>query len=451
MPDQRQTRCPHCGSLFRVSPAQLQAKNGVVRCGSCLEMFRADLNMVGETATERTPPPAAAATPATPPVSGAGKRASRDETWAEQLLQDDEASMHEATTLHIGAKVKPIDDHQTFGAMKAEDWSRSPSSNNTRISLGASELSDFMLENTSLEHNNPFHDASQQPVASTSDNADEAWAQTMLQQLADAEKKKAQPEQMQVLNESPARRATPPAAPAAAPTPSPPTAAAAAAAAATSFTFGDEQALDFLNDEDLSLAEGKATTAAGSVAQDAAALPQWHDPVAILSPTHHWPWERYLLWGGLQLLALLALCTQFAYFHEDALADQPALQGPLSAFCTRWHCRHIAGNLRGLRIDHLVLRPDLSRGILLIDTLLHNDQDQDRPYPTLRLTLRDSDGNILGTRKITPSDYLLASNLDTTLHAHTPVHVSLEVGLPADKIPAETSLTLQAGDQAAQP
>lgn len=425
MSDQRQTRCPHCGSLFRVSPSQLQAKNGVVRCGSCLEMFRADLNLVGAASTERPPTPAPASVP--------GKRASSDEGWAERLLEDEGATT-EAATLRIGAKVKPIDDHQTFGAMKAEDWSRGPASNNTRISLGASELSDFMRDEPATSATPPFHDAGQQEVASTSDNADEAWAQAMLQQLAEADKKKAQPEHMQVLHEQPPQR------PAVAPTPPP------------SFTFGDEQALDFLNDEDLSIKEGKTAPPPGALPPDTAALPQWHDPVAILSPTHHWPWERYLLWGGLQLLALLALAAQVAYFHEDAVAaDLPALQAPLSNLCARWHCRHVAGDLRGLRVDHLIIRPDASRGILLIDTLLHNDESRDRPYPTLRLTLRDSDGNILGTRKITPSDYLLTSNVDATLRAQTPVHVSLEVGLPGGKIPASTSLTLQSGDQSASP
>jgi len=33
------TRCPHCGTAFRVQPAQLTASGGKVRCGYCLEVF----------------------------------------------------------------------------------------------------------------------------------------------------------------------------------------------------------------------------------------------------------------------------------------------------------------------------------------------------------------------------------------------------------------------------
>ena len=33
------TRCPSCGTLFRVTPEQLQARQGQVRCGHCMTVF----------------------------------------------------------------------------------------------------------------------------------------------------------------------------------------------------------------------------------------------------------------------------------------------------------------------------------------------------------------------------------------------------------------------------
>ena len=33
------TRCPACGTVFRVAPPQLQARDGAVRCGRCLTVF----------------------------------------------------------------------------------------------------------------------------------------------------------------------------------------------------------------------------------------------------------------------------------------------------------------------------------------------------------------------------------------------------------------------------
>jgi predicted Zn finger-like uncharacterized protein len=35
------TRCPQCETVFRVSVAQLQARDGLVRCGRCLKVFQA--------------------------------------------------------------------------------------------------------------------------------------------------------------------------------------------------------------------------------------------------------------------------------------------------------------------------------------------------------------------------------------------------------------------------
>ncbi len=421
MSDQRQTRCPHCGSLFRVREAQLQAKNGIVRCGSCLEMFRADLNLVGAPAGERSAP-----------LQAPGKKASRDESWAENLLAD-HAATTESEGLRVSAKLKPIDDHQTYGEMKAEDWSRGPASNNTRISLGLSELSDFMLDESAANlPTEPFHDSMAHAVDSTNSNADEAWAQAMLQQIAEAEKKSAQDQTMRIVEHSPTPGAPQPLV-------------ASSEKPAPSFTFGDEKALDFLNDEDLEIHEGGLPDH-NDLPIDTPPLPSLHDPVTLASPQHRWAWERYLFWGGLQLLALLALAVQLLYFHHDALDAYPELQNQFQGLCSRLHCRHVASDLRGLRIDHLVVRPDTTRGVLLIDTLLHNDQEHDRPFPYLRLTLRDNDGNILGTRRLAPQDYIAGSETPA-LAAQTPVHVSLEVGLPAGHIPASTSLTLQAEDQ----
>ena len=35
------TRCPHCKTSFRVNEAALSVAGGAVRCGSCLQVFRA--------------------------------------------------------------------------------------------------------------------------------------------------------------------------------------------------------------------------------------------------------------------------------------------------------------------------------------------------------------------------------------------------------------------------
>lgn len=46
------TRCPACNTVFRVAPPQLQARNGMVRCGRCLTVF----NGFGTLSTAPEPP-----------------------------------------------------------------------------------------------------------------------------------------------------------------------------------------------------------------------------------------------------------------------------------------------------------------------------------------------------------------------------------------------------------
>lgn len=40
------TRCPQCQTIFHVTPAQLEARAGLVRCGICASAFQADQNLL---------------------------------------------------------------------------------------------------------------------------------------------------------------------------------------------------------------------------------------------------------------------------------------------------------------------------------------------------------------------------------------------------------------------
>jgi len=70
------TRCPACGTMFRVADAQLAAAQGWVRCGQCADVFEAALHWVddgGSAAHAGAAGPAsgsAPAVPTSPPASG---------------------------------------------------------------------------------------------------------------------------------------------------------------------------------------------------------------------------------------------------------------------------------------------------------------------------------------------------------------------------------------------
>src|SRR3982074_1525657 len=78
------TQCPSCGTTFRVTPPQLQAQHGMVRCGRCAQIFDGFKTLA--TLPDTTPPEAApvGATPAeatqvgATPAEGTPVDASRD-------------------------------------------------------------------------------------------------------------------------------------------------------------------------------------------------------------------------------------------------------------------------------------------------------------------------------------------------------------------------------------
>ena len=78
------TRCPDCGTAFRVLPAQLSARGGKVRCGKCTRVFDGVAALVAEgqqgTQAETEPSPQLALFEASRkgPIGGTGEAANED-------------------------------------------------------------------------------------------------------------------------------------------------------------------------------------------------------------------------------------------------------------------------------------------------------------------------------------------------------------------------------------
>jgi predicted Zn finger-like uncharacterized protein len=63
------TKCPHCNTIFRVAADQLKLRGGIVRCGSCKEVFDGNAALVDPAAPAAVRAPAAVAPPVPVPVS----------------------------------------------------------------------------------------------------------------------------------------------------------------------------------------------------------------------------------------------------------------------------------------------------------------------------------------------------------------------------------------------
>ncbi|THC42147.1 zinc-ribbon and DUF3426 domain-containing protein [Massilia sp. Mn16-1_5] len=63
------TQCPHCGTMFRVASDQLKLRGGIVRCGSCQEIFDGSATLVDLDALPAKAPVAAKPEPAPAPAA----------------------------------------------------------------------------------------------------------------------------------------------------------------------------------------------------------------------------------------------------------------------------------------------------------------------------------------------------------------------------------------------
>ena len=85
------TRCPNCGTAFRVQPVQLSARGGKVRCGKCTHVFDgvaalvAEGQQTAEAETEPSPQLALFEASRRSPIRGVGEAANEDVPVAEFL------------------------------------------------------------------------------------------------------------------------------------------------------------------------------------------------------------------------------------------------------------------------------------------------------------------------------------------------------------------------------
>lgn len=111
--NQQITRCPKCGTAFRITQAQLQSANGAVRCGSCLNVFKAMDHLVVQTPTKATPantkPTQAPNQPVSTPASIAAKAATPVAKPAPEPkpAQESKPAQEPKLTPTLGSATKP--------------------------------------------------------------------------------------------------------------------------------------------------------------------------------------------------------------------------------------------------------------------------------------------------------------------------------------------------------
>lgn len=392
------TRCPHCKTSFRVRDEHLSVARGMVRCGSCLQVFRAADHFISEDAAAKQPTVApskkTAAKPAAKPVAPQ-KPAITDEDDDIGLIHDD---MDDDPIPD-----KLIDDPFTDFNLRAPENRPRPK---PREEMELDE-SIFSLKNAS-PHSLDFADLDADEGKS---NDDESWANALLE---DDEVGKIESRSVRLTEHDEFNFDLPPP--------------------------EDDDFQGFLDDEEeQSQPRNDSFTLSGDRVLETETL-EISIPAASIAGLQeeplqlekkkrrqvNFPWG----WATASVLMLLIAAAQTLYFNFDEWARSPKWRPWYAQICQLAECQlPRIQNIRDMTTQHLVVRPhpELQRA-LVVDTLLLNKADHEQPFPDLTLVFKDLNDNIVASRRFKPGQYLSGELAgQTEMPVQTPIHVALEI------------------------
>lgn len=395
------TRCPHCQTSFRVRDEHLNAARGMVRCGSCLQVFKAAEHFIidkkaGPNLT--VVPKPETKTSAKPAVATAASSSAGD---------DDEFGL-----IHDG-----MDDEEDTKLVSADpfrDFIVSPATSK------AQPLPDFDIELDEsflkLDNAHPSALSFVDPEkAGKAPDDDEEWANSLLDDDSD-----------DVRNKTAQKLAKP--------------------KSLDEFVYDrpppEEDDFAGFFDDELEIA-GDHSISQKTLEQDDLDLNTIEIPVTKVAHLQHEPLQfeqpasakaqRPWGWMVASLVMLLIAAAQTLYFNFDQWARSPQWRPFYAEACTLLNCQlPKVQNLSSMTTQHLVVRahPQLQRA-LMVDTLLLNKADYEQPFPDLLLVFRDLNDRVVANRRFTPVQYLsgeLAGQFD--MPVKTPVHIALEIADP---------------------
>ncbi|WP_193166081.1 DUF3426 domain-containing protein [Microbulbifer hainanensis] len=369
------TCCPHCSTSFHVNEQQLRAARGAVRCGSCLQVFRADENIVF---TESNP------------------GASKD---LEALLDDDDFLIHDDIDLdgepgNEDAPVPPTmpasdaviededdSDRPMIGEAFGDSQWREMSADVPAPPLQEDEEdSDATLAPDWDE--NPWADESPEPPRKRESALSARWDDD----IPTARKDEA-PEQLERIETISATRR---------------------------------------NDSDISASASREHLI--SAIEPAPLEMSWQPRRDRRVPG----W----LWVMLALVLALLLAAQTAYFRFDSLSKQQPWRSIYARICPTLGCQlPPLADLQAIHTSNLVVRshPKIA-GALVVDAVLLNTAPYPQPFPSLLLNFSDLKNNPVASRRFAPREYLqgeLAGRKQ--MPSGNPVHIAIEIADPGSE------------------
>ncbi|PFG21955.1 putative Zn finger-like uncharacterized protein [Pseudomonas lurida] len=398
MTDSFVTQCPHCQSRFRVSHAQLSVARGVVRCGSCLQVFNAARQLLDQRAAGSAPPELPAAVEPEPPRAISQKQWTAEELDLDNLDLDEELAKLERReiqhTLPVSAERRQAghDRRQKEEALSAsrdtlkaeeEKWAASlfsePPEERPLATEDEPEPTIAPATRQRTEPSMSFHTDDiddEPPLRSTPDEDDVDPPFTPLTKAAEAADPNERP---------PLRRKRP----------------------RPEASVHDDLLQDL---ED--------------------------DPLHLYAQKRPSGWGRRLIWLLLVLIAAAGLAGQYIAYQFDDLARQDAYRPWFQQLCPTLGCTVPSRvDIAHIKSSNLVVRshPDFA-GALVVDAIIYNRATFSQPFPLLELRFADLNGGLIASRRFKPAEYLSGELAGVSeMPSQTPIHISLDILDPGNK------------------
>ncbi|OLF56345.1 DUF3426 domain-containing protein [Pseudomonas chlororaphis] len=398
MTDSFVTQCPHCQTSFRVSHAQLSVARGVVRCGSCLQVFNAARQLLEQRASKDAPPaPASAEPPEAAEPQVPAQRAINQKQWNAAELDLDNLDLDEELAKLEQREIQPT---KAFGQERAprEDSLSArrdqPDADEEHWPDGLFSQAPGASDELDEKPGQPAADRSGRTEPSLSFSLDDLEDEPKVPslQLDDLEP---MPQHAPLRVDEP-DDIEPPVAPAP------------------------------RNKRGRSEPE----------APEAALLELEDDPIQLDWQKRRSPWGRRLLWSLLILLAAAGLAGQYIAYHFEELARQDQYRPWFQQLCPQLGCTVPSKvDIDRIKSSNLVVRshPDFS-GALVVDAIIYNRAPFSQPFPLLELRFADLNGQLIASRRFKPGEYVKGELEGVSeMPPQTPIHIALDILDPGPK------------------
>ncbi|WP_444891437.1 DUF3426 domain-containing protein [Microbulbifer sp. DLAB2-AA] len=413
------TRCPHCSTSFHVNDQQLRAARGAVRCGSCLQVFRADENIVFND-------------------NGPDTRSDLETLLEDddflihddiELEDDDPADADKAASNSANAKQPPID----FEAGEpAEDTQpEAPPANSESLigdAFGDNEWQELQEENHHEEAQEEDLESVLKPdwddlpdfdnsttgnrVDTDYDNRDTTHKNDSLNDLdpweqpLEAQTTATEPSDLKSTSE------TPPSSEEIFPTSQP--------------EASGQRREPYFATEAEDTPEPQAEPAREQLISAIQPAPLEMSWGATPSKKAVSPWLWRLLLPALVILLLL----QVGYFQFDRLSKQQPWRKIYAVACPLFGCTlPPLRDARAIQASNLMVRshPQLE-GALIVDAVLLNTAPYPQAFPNLLLNFSDLKNKAVASRRFSPQEYLQGELAGRKLMPQgSPIHIAIEV------------------------